>query len=238
MNIQTLIGFLGFYFLLIFSGRASDLEIADSLFLNQEYTSAFRIYDSLYTEGQASEAMVLKMAMISEGSGDFPKALFYLSQFQRLHGGEEVEKKIQEIATEHELEGYDYGDLAFIQKTFFDYFNLIVSVVFLGTLFFGSVLAFRVFSRKDKSASDLLMALLFGVGLYVLIFVKNDRPHEGIVMIPKGYLMEGPAAGSEVIEEVKPGEKFRVMGRTDYWLEVERGEKKGYLRANQVWEIN
>ncbi len=237
MNIQTLIRFLGISLLINVSVQGKTLEEADSLYAIHEYTSAFSIYDSLFSSGFASESMILKMGLIAEGSGNYPGALFYLSFYEKTYGGDAVEKKISEIAEEHDLEGYNVDDIQFLRKVFFDYFEWILAVLFLFSALLAVLIIVSSIRRKQRAWSSLLLMLTLGAGIYVLTFYERSQAHPGIIMAPKGYLMEGPSAGSEVMEPVAPGEKVYILGKTDYWLRVERSGVEGYLRENQVWEL-
>jgi hypothetical protein len=58
------------------------LQRADSLFEQREYTEAFSLYNTLLaTDRVCSPAMLMKMAYIQEGLGDYSEALYYLNQY-------------------------------------------------------------------------------------------------------------------------------------------------------------
>ena len=83
MNIQALTRFslstLTVFIFLSSSAplKASDLELADSLFEAKKYTLALPIYDSIYSKAELqTPQMLLKMAMIHEGLGDAGKAIY------------------------------------------------------------------------------------------------------------------------------------------------------------------
>jgi len=66
-----------------------DIELADSLFNQQKYTQSFEIYNRiLKTDNLTSPAMLLKMAYIKEGLGDYSNALYYLNLYYlQTHNG-------------------------------------------------------------------------------------------------------------------------------------------------------
>jgi Bacterial SH3 domain len=242
MKLQILVLFFGIIFFLGFAfeekANFNALERGDSLFETQEYTHAYQIYDSLFLEGSASETMLLKMALINEGLGEYPKALYFLTLFQQIEESDEAEKKIQELAKEHDLSGYNYGDFDYVRKIFFEYFELIISILFLITLGFALQQAQNFFKKKEHSLSGLLMTFALGLTLILLIRYRETQNTTGIFMAPLGYLMEGASAGSQVLGKIKPGEKIQIEGKTDTWLQVEYKGALGYIRANQVWLVN
>jgi len=65
-----------------FSQPESDvLNKADSLFTAHKFTQSFELFDSIYRHKKASPAMLLKMAYIKEGLGDFTLAQYYLNEY-------------------------------------------------------------------------------------------------------------------------------------------------------------
>jgi len=242
MKLQTLVLILGinFFFGLSVKSEAqlSSLEKADSLFDNHEYTGAYQIYDSLFFDGSATESMLLKMALINEGLGDYPKALYFLTIFQELSSSDEGEKKIQELAKVHDLSGYNYGDLVYVRKIFFENFEFIISIIFLLTLGIAFKQAWNFYKRKEKNISGMLMTIFLGIVLILFINFKNTQNLTGVFMAPMGYLMEGPSAGSSVLGKIKSGEKIVIKGEIDTWLKVEYEGGIGYIRTNQAWLLD
>ena len=93
------------------------LNKADSLFNLKIYTEAKLIYDSLYyKENLYSESMLLKMALIEEGLENYEKSIYYLSQYQSINNNESSEIKIQKIANNYDLEGYEKNDFDYLQN--------------------------------------------------------------------------------------------------------------------------
>ena len=87
------------------------LSNADSLYLKKQYTQSFELYQSLYTDGRYSPAMLLKMAYIQEGLGHVSLSLYYLNLYYLASGDSQVLNKLQELASKNKLEGYEYSEM-------------------------------------------------------------------------------------------------------------------------------
>src|SRR5690554_4430045 len=94
-------------FLLLFMqssiGQASEpaLQKADSLFATKNYQEALVIYKEILEDDQAfSPAMLLKMAFISEGLGDYSGTTLYLSKYYDYNPSSQVPEKIRQLTNQ------------------------------------------------------------------------------------------------------------------------------------------
>src|SRR5690606_12075986 len=87
------------------------LEKADSLFNSKNYQEALVIYKHILQKEEAfSPAMLLKMAFISEGVGDFPSTTLYLSKYYDHNPSPQIPNKIKELTNQGSLWGYTISD--------------------------------------------------------------------------------------------------------------------------------
>jgi uncharacterized protein YgiM (DUF1202 family) len=64
------------------AAETRELVKADSLFEQKKYTESFDLYEQILDEEQlASPKMLLKMAFIKEGLGDYSRALYFLNVY-------------------------------------------------------------------------------------------------------------------------------------------------------------
>ena len=116
----------GSHVLLFGQSVSQELEIADSLFAKKKYTQSFDIYTGILENYESrSPSMLLKMAFIREGLGDYSTALYYLSQYYLLTSNKQVLKKMEEVAKDHDLKGYTYTDADFFLTYYYKYLTQI-----------------------------------------------------------------------------------------------------------------
>ncbi len=218
-------------------GQFQGVEKADSLFDNQEYTRAFIVYDSLFQNGVTSEEILLKMSMINEGLGKIPQAIFFLSLYQNKTGDDLVERKILDMARDQNLEGYTVSDFELIQNAFEEWLEELLILVIVLLSAYSARAVFIILKRKKKEVSHLMVSSLLALAVIFLAAYEKKKKKEGIFIAEKGYLVEGPSAGSEILFEVNPGDKLEILGTQDSWTKVIYKEQEGFIRNSQVWPL-
>lgn len=211
---------------------------ADSLFAKKKYTESLRLYESILSRtGKSSAAMLLKMAFIEEGLGDYTKALYYLNLYYNQRPDENVIKKMEELADAHELRGYQYDDINFIMIFYERYFPFIA----LALLGFGAyVFSIIIFKRLRKEYIPMRHGLGFMIylaGAFIFLNLSNDQP-KGIVHRNNVYLMSAPSAGAKLVKVIQKGHRLEVLDKKDIWLEVKWDQQKAFIREQNVWLTN
>lgn len=220
-----------------FPANSQDIYEADSLFQEKKYTESFDIYQQiLEDERQASASMLLKMAYIKEGLGNFSDALYYLNLYYLKTTDRKVLDKMEELAGKKNVIGYDFNDLEFIQTIFYKYYQTIVfSLLSISILCLAGVYYLKIKRQSNPGLPAVGMVLILGLLFYILNFGKNYN--RAIVKKSNTYLMTGPSAAAEVIQIINKGNRLKTLGKTDVWTQVELDSKIGYIRSDKLREV-
>ena len=214
------------------------LQRADSLFEQREYTEAFSLYNSLLeTDRVSSPAMLMKMAYIQEGLGEYSKALYFLNQYFLLTHEEAVLDKMKELATTYNLRGYEYDDYDLLQN-FFRQYRYHTIFIILGLAVAGLfVMAWR---RKKYNRPPVAIGVFYVFVLAVLFIFVNytDAGRKAIITAENTYIMSGPSAGAKVIAVSTKGHRVAVDGGKDVWLQIEWDGEPAYIRQGNVQIVN
>ncbi|MBS0000432.1 MAG: SH3 domain-containing protein [Cyclobacteriaceae bacterium] len=213
------------------------LAVADSLFAQKKYTQSFEIYENLLRlEGKASPAMLLKMAYIREGLGDYSNALYYLNTYYLRTNNKRALRKMEDIAKKYDLKGYQFTDLEFFLNIFYRYYSAIVlSLSSLLVL----LLAYMVYKKRRLRETPGFSLFYTVLTMLILFYVVNfgKSYHKGIIIHPDTYLMEGPSAGSRLVTIADQGHRLKVKGKKDVWVKVEWEDKEAYIREKNLMQI-
>ena len=91
------------------------LKKADSLYKTESYNASELIYEQgLSKIKNPSKSLFLKLANIKEKKGDYLKTLYFLNKAYEIDPSEKVLSKLNEIATSHDLKGYELSDFKII----------------------------------------------------------------------------------------------------------------------------
>lgn len=210
---------------------------ADSLFSIQKFTQSFELYDSIYHLKKATPAMLLKMAYIKEGLGDFTLAQYYLNEYYLATNNEQALTKMENLAKEKDLIGYETNDLNFILSLYYKHFQwLSLSVMFITAVLFG-FFSIQLWKYKKIPPVTSFFLATFLIALFLLInFGKSYN--KALIIKNNTFVMAGPSAGADVIEVIGKGNKVTINKRKDVWLQIEWQGETGYIKSNNVRRLS
>ncbi|MEQ9402837.1 MAG: hypothetical protein RIM99_04565 [Cyclobacteriaceae bacterium] len=222
--------FLGAVFLA--KSDVKKISQADSLFDQQKYTEAFDVYETIFLSGQASASMLLRMAFIKDGLGNYVDALYYLDLYYKKSADKSVVVKIEELSSEKNLSGYQYDDSDFFRAVLHKHqqeFQLVLLAL--------TILLTAYIFRKRKQNERPVTATVFQLILLVsLIFVSNNLFEEkkGIISQNSTLLRSGPSAGADPVELVGKGHKVDIIDRTLVWTKIRWNGEDVYVRNGKI----
>lgn len=231
IKVRLFLGILFSCFLSIANAQNEPLIQGDSLFNQQNYTEAFKNYNQLFSEGKASTAMLLKMAFIQDGLGNYEHALYFLDLYYQKSANRSVVGKIEELAATNELQGYTYDDISYffslLEKYRMHFTLLLVCVMIL--------LVVYIF-RKTKEREKPIAAMIIQVFVVAILFsITNLRSaNHGVITSNGTLLRSGPSAGAEPIVIIDKGHKVRVLDRTDVWTKILWDGEEVFVRNGKL----
>jgi hypothetical protein len=213
------------------------LARADELFDQKNYTEAYQVYLQIFGEHQqTSPEMLVKMAYIAEGLDDFSLALYYLNLYYRKTSEKAALRKMESLAREHRLVGYEFDDFELLANFYHKHYTHIV-YIFLAL----SLLWFALIYRNVRKAPGKPIGLAIGyvVILAVLFFLINfgTMNSKGIITA-EAFLMEAPSAAASLVDVAKKGHKVRILGGDDIWLKIKWDNRRAFIRKNNVIALN
>lgn len=236
-----------FYFLLLFfsasfmpDARCDSSQLltsADSLFELKKFTESFEIYERILDQDQqATPRMLLKMAFIKEGLGDYSSALYYLNVYYLKTSDKQARNKMKDIAEEHNLTGFVINDSDF----FLNLLNKFQLPVMLGIFSISLLLLFYIFYKKHKTgAKPVVSAILLSAILVVVFYIANyaDNHNQAIIIENHSYLMSGPSSGSDLVEVIEKGHRVKTYKEHGPWLEILWNGEKAYIKKDKVKKL-
>lgn len=214
------------------------LAHADSLFKLQKYTESFEIYEQLLNaQNEASPQMLMKMAYIKEGLGDYSQALVYLNKYYLQTSDKRAQNKMEELASEHSLKGYALSDTTFFKGLLNKHFTTFNVLLFGIALFLIGIVLYRKFKSGSNATPYAVSAV---VVLLVFFWVMNFELSEdqGIITENHAYLMTGPSAGADLVEVVQKGHRLRILDEEGIWVKVDWNGQEAYIRSKMIKRVS
>jgi hypothetical protein len=216
---------------------AEKLSLADSLFGAKRYTQSFQLYEELLRDDNLSSAsMLLKMAYIKEGLNNPADALYYLNLYYLKTSDKEVLQKMETLADEKGLRGYDFNDFEFFKTIFYRYYSYLIYFLFALAFLLLAISYYQKFKKQRSPAFAAAgMVIVLGLLFYTLNFGLTYN--RGIIMQNQTYLMEGPSAGAEVLAIIDKGHRMELKGETDVWVKSTWDDQTVYIKNTKIRPI-
>jgi tetratricopeptide (TPR) repeat protein len=232
---KFIIFFIGFLQSFNCQANTLKLSLADSLFAAQNYQEAFSAYEDLLVNDEVySPSMLLKMAFVAEGTGDYAKASFYLAKYYDQNPNPRVITKIKSLTEQANLIGYELADSDRFFKIATDFQEELTSV--FSFLLILSLILLVALRKKADQPKYYLPAIMF----LILTFISNNflfQASTGIVTGSPTLVMEKPTAGGKLISVVDPGHRVIIKSSKDIWYEVNWGGKKVFIKKEHITKL-
>ena len=214
-----------------------EIAKADQYFAKKKYTESLAIYEKIFRKsGKASPSMLLKMAFINEGLGDYTQTLYYLSLHYEYAPSNGTLLRMEKIAKSQQLKGYEYSDFDYIKAIFqgyYFYFNLLVILIF-GSIF--GLFVYRINKQRRISTRQGITFFITLIGFFILFNFAESKP-KAIIKNDKVFLMSAPSAASELKAKVGKGHRVEILSKKDIWYKVKLGKQVAYVRENNLLKI-
>lgn len=209
----------------------SAFKEADSLFANEKYKEAERLYETQVADGYASPSMLLKLAYVSDAREDYTEALYYLDLYFKKSGDRLALGKIAEIAQERNLSGYQYTDVDYLfalykkQESYF-FMALLLLLFLLGLYMYQKI------RRQEEKPQAALVVQCFTAVLF--IFLLNFNPPQQAIITGPSLLKSGPSAGAPSVRVIEEGHKVTVTDYSQVWSKIVWEEGEVYIRSSHL----
>lgn len=209
------------------------LASGDSLFNSGKYTESYKEYETLleiYEE--YTPQMLLKMAFIKEGLGDYTNTLYYLNLYFTQKADRDVIEKISTLAAKHNLNGYKMSDNEYFSALFRQYYFFIYG----GFLFISILLLFMMVNKNRKKREALAPGMLLLTLTAIFFFAGNIflGQNKAIIAQNNTLMMNAPSAGASLMKKLESGHRVEILDKEDIWYKVSLNNREGYIRDSQL----
>ncbi len=219
-------------------GQTSDptetLQLADSLFAQEKYTESLELYQVILEEDQLySPGMLVKMAFIKEGLGDYSEALYLLNLFYAKTSDKRALRKMEELAKQHQLSGYRFNDMEFFRTIYKRYHLQIIGLLTAASLL---VFSFILYKKRRGSYRPVSAGVVFVLILAVLFALINfgQGRDRAVILTDQAYLRVGPSSGANVKEIIEKGHRVEIMSQKDVWVKINWNDRPLYIRESHL----
>ncbi|MCF0050649.1 SH3 domain-containing protein [Dyadobacter chenwenxiniae] len=211
--------------------------MADSLFAMARYPESLVLYKKNFSEDEKNnQSLLLKLAFLAEKTNNYTDCLFYLSKVALTNPSRRLFEKMDKLAAEQNLTGYEFDDYNYFiifYRRYGDYIPILLLT--LGTY----IVVIMV--TKVRRGEPILQIHKVSIVVYLLVLL-------GILNVPSLYrtciivnentfLRDEPSSAAAVIDRVGKGHKLTIVGSVDHWNRVIWNNQIVYIRKSDLWNI-
>jgi hypothetical protein len=207
---------------------------ADSAYARNAFAQAAPLYRRLLENNRlTTPRALLRLSLIEEAQGNIPQTLYYLNLLYTLQPDEAVRTRMESLARQYQLDGYDMDEWDFFRKLL----RRFAIHLFIGFALLIGLLVALLWRRRYRGKPLRLLPLPIVLLLMLASAALNVdvRYGKAIVVNGKAALMEDASAASGLRAMIPLGTRLTVLGESTTWMRVVYKDKQGYVNRNVVW---
>ncbi|KAA6439266.1 hypothetical protein FEM33_13415 [Dyadobacter flavalbus] len=219
------------------SANYKELKTADSLFAMARYTESMILYKKNFSEQEKNnEALLLKLAFLSEKTNNYTDCLFYLSKLALINPSRRLFEKMDKLAEEQNIKGYEFDDYNYFiifYRRYGDYIPILLLT--LGTYI---VVIMVTKSRRREPILQIHKISIVAYLLVLLGLLNVPSLYQTCIIVNENtFLRDEPSSASSVIERIGKGHKLTILGSVDHWNRVIWDNEIVYIRKSDALDI-
>ena len=196
-----------------------------------------KYYQLINSKQKVEPEVLLKLAYISEKNKEFSKALYFLNIYFERRPNELALVKMNELAAEHGIKGYQLSDFYILLLLIKQYFFIIMVLAVAIAAYVTIILLIK--RRRNLKIELIQKIALFSYLVFLLgMLLVRGFFKQGIVNNDSASLRLDPSSAAEAVTKLQEGEKLSVLGADDVWLRVLYDSKFYYVHKTNIWLVN
>gem|GEM_PF-2421995 len=219
---------------LLATDAKNQLAAADKAYRLNRFDQALKLYEAVLAKNRlTSPRILMRLSLMEETAGRIPQTLYYLNLLYTLQADEAVRTRMESLARQYQLDGYDMDEWDFFSKLLRRY-----AVHLFGVFaFMVAMLVGLLWYRRARAIPLRLLPLAIFLSLVVISAALNLNVRYGkaIVVVGKAAFMEDASAASPLYNFIPAGTRLTVLAQDDAWLRVLYKDKQGFVNRSVVW---
>lgn len=219
------------------NAAAPSLHKADSLFSIGRYAEANRLYQSFYQETKKfNPHLLLKLSFLAQKANNPALNLYYLSILAQKQPNVALLEKMNQIASQQNLTGYEFNDFSYFLIFYRKYGGYIPILLLTLGIYVVVVMVIKVRRHERIQKRHKWTAIFYLFALLALLNVPANY-EAGVVKGQLVHIRTFPSAAAPVVETVRRGHKLTVIGSRDRWKRVIWKGNIVFIRDSDLWII-
>ena len=177
----------------------------------------------------ATPAMLIKMAFINEALENYEQTLYYLHHYLLMTNDRSVQTKIESLAAEQGIQGYEYSEAELI-IVWLNHYRQFIIYTLLGLVLAGMLVVVKM-NWYPKVYGVFSVVISFVLFIWLNTNLLNDM---AIIEDNNTLIMDAPSAGGRVLNVSRSGHMVEMLETKDAWTRIQWKGKTAYVRNNKL----
>ncbi len=210
------------------------LRKADSLLKIKNYVDAGAIYENVFKNmDNKPEILIHKLALCKHKTLNNLGELYFLSCAFKNFPNEKLIEKINKLATEQQVQGYELNDFNFILLLLKKYKYLIITFLMILSIYITSILVIKSYKKEYISQQQKILSFLLILSIGLII--NTDTFLKDVIIKKNNVILRSePSAAANRLLYINQSNKFNVWGQKDIWLRIFINNQFWYIKESDV----
>jgi len=221
----------------VFPASKKELKTADSLFAMAKYPEATILYKKNFGDNEKNnQSLLLKLAFLAEKANNYTDCLYYLSKLAMITPSRRLFEKMDKLASEQNLKGYEFDDYNYFIIFYRRYGDYIPILLLTLGAYIVLIMVLKVRRKEPILKVHKLSIIIYLVALLGLLNIPSLYK-TCIIVNENTFLRDEPSSAAPVVERVGKGHKLTIVGSVDHWDRVIWNNRIVYVRKSDLWNI-
>ena len=221
----------------VFPASKKELKTADSLFAMAKYPEATILYKKNFGDNEKNnQSLLLKLAFLAEKANSYTDCLYYLSKLALITPSRRLFEKMDKLASEQNLKGYEFDDYNYFIIFYRRYGDYIPILLLTLGAYIVLIMVLKVRRGEPILKVHKISIIIYLVALLGLLNIPSLYK-TCIIVNENTFLRDEPSSAAPVVERVGKGHKLTIVGSVDHWDRVIWNNRIVYVRKSDLWNI-
>jgi hypothetical protein len=219
------------------SASKKELKTADSLFAMAKYPEATILYKKNFgNDEKNNQSLLLKLAFLAEKTNNYTDCLYYLSKLALITPSRRLFEKMDKLASEQNLKGYEFDDYNYFIIFYRRYGDYVPILLLTLGAYIVLIMVLKVRRKEPILKVHKVSIIIYLVALLGLLNIPSLYK-TCIIVNENTFLRDEPSSAAPVVERVGKGHKLTIVGSVDRWDRVIWNNRIVYVRQTDLWNI-
>lgn len=178
----------------------------------------------------------MRLSFLAERENNPARSLYYLSALAQQQPSVPLLEKMDKIASQQNLTGYEFNDFSYFLIFYRKYGGYVPILLLTLGIYVVVVMVIKIRRYERIQKRHKWTAIVYLLALLALLNIPGNY-EAGVVKGQLIHIRAFPSAAAPVVETLRAGHRLTVIGSRDRWKRVIWKGNIVFIRDSDIWII-